>query len=388
MAEALPDDSQQVPTLVVATETVTTADSPKPTPPPKEPVAVRMPDKSAVAVPPPKKPQKARTLDKPETPKPPKAPKAPKPPRPPKPPKAPWVKPMAAKLSKALKMARTSIVSMYASAIPACKTAVSARPVRIAGIALLALFAVFSLSYITIKTIQQHSSKKQLEAKASADIDATFDTTALAPAMSTEPDSVVATADAPPDSVKPIPPPVPNEAVLNMKKENESLRTATAASRAGRWGQVIETLEPGDAYKNQNDLRTLYLLNAYVESRQFGKAQAIIDTISHKFDAYFLLCNGKLKLYQGSSSQAVEHFKSALAYPSIVETDGALHVTALYFIADIMQEKFNATPTALNRSSALGAWRKVSQAFASEPNDPRAERAEREISALSTEQSP
>jgi hypothetical protein len=153
-----------------------------------------------------------------------------------------------------------------------------------------------------------------------------------------------------------------------------------------QWDQVIEILEQDGVYKEKNDRRTLYLLNAYVESRRFDKAHAIMDTTSFILtqDAYFLLCFGKFWYYRGSPDNAVAYFESSLLNTSIIETENILPDAALYFIADIKHERFKTSPTAFNRSSALEAWRKVHTALVSKPDDPRAKRAEREISALNT----
>jgi serine/threonine protein kinase len=169
------------------------------------------------------------------------------------------------------------------------------------------------------------------------------------------------------------------------KSEDEYLREAIAAINAKRWNQAIEILEQNEIYKTKNSQRTLYLLNAYVELRLFGKAQAIIDTASTlAMDAYFLLCAGKYWYYRGYHDKAIGFLESSLNRTSIVETGRVLPADALYFIADIKHERFKATPSALNRSSALEAWRKVRNALASKPDDSRAKRAAREIFELST----
>jgi serine/threonine protein kinase len=170
----------------------------------------------------------------------------------------------------------------------------------------------------------------------------------------------------------------------NPTSEDEQLRAALTASNAKNWDRAIEILEQDGVYKVKNDLRTLYLLNAYVESRRFDKAQALIDaapfTLSQ--DAYFNLCAGKFLYYKGAHSKALKYFELSVNNVSVMNTDNVLPGASLYFIADIKQKLFNATPSAISRSSVLEAWRDVRTAFILKSDDPRAKRAEREISAL------
>jgi len=163
--------------------------------------------------------------------------------------------------------------------------------------------------------------------------------------------------------------------------ESEQLRAAIAAGNAKNWDLAIEILERDGVFKAKNELRTLHLLNAYVESRRFDKAQAIMDATFSQ-DAYFHFVCGKFWYYRGYPDKAIKHFESVLNRSSIVDTDNVQPEVVLYVIADIKQERFKAVPTASNRSSALEAWREVRAVFILKPNDTRAKRAEREISAL------
>jgi len=288
------------------------------------------------------------------------------------------------------------------------KSIIPTNPKQMLLIIPLVILTLFSLSYITIRLVTSKSSKppavKMLTNEtAGSDSAAAFsesvsgDTEALAPKA--EPTALTTPVTPPKASSALTTPPQPSKsaaaapsaprpsrptAAANSKSENELLREAVAAGSARQWDKAIEILEQSGVYTKRNDHRTLYLFNAYVESWQFDKAKAIMDTASLNItqDAYFLLSTGKYWHYRGNSSKAVGYFESSLFNTSVVGTENLLPYAAVFFIAEIKHQRFKAAPTAANKSSALEAWNEVRTAFASKPNDSRAKRAEREISAL------
>jgi len=269
---------------------------------------------------------------------------------------------------------------------------VSTKSLRKALIVPMLLLAVLVLSYVTIKVFTGKPSttktKSLINAAAALDSVKTVaaDDTAKKTSDTTAANSIGDTVVTPKKAFVATRP-ILDSVVTNpdtAMSESEQLRAAVAASKAKNWDLAIEILEQDDVFKEKNDYRTLHLLNAYVESRRFDKAQTIVDTVSFILsqDAYFLLCIGKSWYYRRSPDKAIKFFETSLNNSSIMDADKTLPGTALYFIADIKQERFKATPSASNRSSALEAWHEVRAAFASKQNDSRAKRAEREISAL------
>jgi len=283
----------------------------------------------------------------------------------------------------------------------AWRSTISTKSRRTTLVFSLLLLTAFALSYITIRIITPKSSaEKSVTAKTWISAAATSDSAAVTKSMSA--DTTTATPQkAPPVVTAAPPPPTPvatpqplrthkvDTVATNTKTEQEHLREAISASNAKKWDQAIEILEQGGVYKELEYQRTLYLLNAYLESRQLDKAQVILDTTSFTLaqDAYFHLCTGKYWHYRGAPDKAIGYFESSLLRTSVIENANIFPYAALYFIADIKNERFKVTPSAFNRSAALEAWRDVQAAFASKPNDTRAKRAEREISVLSTGQS-
>ncbi|MDR2577447.1 MAG: serine/threonine protein kinase [Chitinispirillales bacterium] len=272
---------------------------------------------------------------------------------------------------------------------------ISAKSKRMILIASLLLFTVFSLSYITIRIVRAKSPTMAFDPAAITE--SIFDDTATTPETDTggppaksiakvptppitPPAKTAPTVSAPATTPSAEPPPA-----AATKSEREHLRDALAASNARQWNLAVAILEQDGVYKTLNNQRTLYLFNAYVESRRFDRAQAIMDTTSLTQDAYFLLCAGKFWRYRGFSDRAIGYFESSLTRASVVQTRNVLPYAALFFIAEIKHDRFKAAPTSSNHSAALEAWRNVRTAFASKPNDSRAKRAEREISALNTD---
>jgi len=295
---------------------------------------------------------------------------------------------------------------------PAWKSIISTNPQRMIFIVPLLLLTLFSLSYITIRIVTaKSSSAKSSQAKTFISADAALDPAAAAVTEPVPGDTTASTQNTelntgttPPNvssvAMTAAPPPArsaaapstpaavrpskPAAATPEPKSENEHLRDAIAASNARQWDRAVEILVQDGVYRTRNNHRTLYLFNAYVESWQFDKAKAIMDTASLVItqDAYFLLSTGKYWHYRGNSSKAIEYFESSLYNTSIAGTENLLPFAALFFIADIKHQRFKAAPSASNKSAALEAWNEVRKAFASRPNDSRAKRAEREISAL------
>jgi len=287
---------------------------------------------------------------------------------------------------------------------PARKITISKRSMRM-FLAPLLLITVILLSYITIRafTAKTLTTTKTTKTKISADTTtlvqkATPETLTTSVSENTKPDSTTATntksitgdsAVSAPKKVlvsktQPLDVAVTEPDPPDPMSEGEQLHAAIAANNAKKWDRVIEILEQDGVFKEKSNQRSLYLLNAYVESRRLDKAQAIMDVLSATLpqDSYFNLCAGKFWYYRGSYDRALKYFESSLHNSSVIDTDDVLPGTALYFIADIKQERFKVTPSASNRSSALEAWREVRDVYILKPNDSRAKRAEREISAL------
>jgi serine/threonine protein kinase len=274
-------------------------------------------------------------------------------------------------------------------------------------VAPLLLLTVLLLSYITIrvftaKTVTTKPTKTPPLINAITVVD-TVKTVAVIdtapPVRKTMPNTAKVTKSISSDAAIPVPTPAPPQKVAVVKtppqvpavaepdniSENEQLRAAVAAANTKKWDRAIEILEQPGVFKAKNDHRALQLLNAYVESRRFDKAQDIMNTASPTLsqDAYFHLCVGKFWYYRGSPDKALKHFEMSLNRSSILEdTDDVIPGTALYFIADIKHERFKTSPSAANRSAALEAWREVRSIYVFKPNDSRAKRAEREISVL------
>jgi tetratricopeptide (TPR) repeat protein len=418
-ASAVIPDESKIETPVETAKTAEPAFEPVPLAIPDNPTATEPAVKPA-AVEPSEKPTPVKTPDKPIAAKPLERPQKvncsaePAPPKKQAAVKASYLSAIAEKLKRAGKSTAAAVSTKSRQMIITVsqwKQAISKRSLRAILIASLLLLTVSLLSYITITIIMAASAQMDTSISAAAAADTTAEVEVLADTVpppqakttvrAASPSKVAATVPATTESTRaaPVPAvtdssvsdtavtpsPIADARITNTKIEIQYFNEAIAAGIAKQWDKAIEILEQDGKFTHINSLRTLGLFNAYIESQKFDKAQAIMDTTSLTQDAYFLMCAGKFWYYQKNHDKAERYFESSLTGKSVMNTRNVLPSAALFFIADIRHARFKTTPTPSNRSAALEAWRKVRSAYTTTPNDPRAKRAEREISELSTE---
>jgi hypothetical protein len=255
----------------------------------------------------------------------------------------------------------------------------------------LTALAILSLSYITARLVTAHPRNPKVSFNSLIAPESNYDNLngtrnendAPEPeAASTETTTAITTPEPPATPPKTAYPPKPAAAPTAAKPELDLLRDAATALSKKQWDTAIQILESGDLYKERYDVRTLLLLEAYVESRRFGDAQALMDSAQTR-DAHYLLSAGKFWFYNGNHTKAIELLESSLTRPSVSKYRNVVFCDALYYIAEIKQEQYRAAPSEPNRAAALDSWRKVqAAACGSKSGNPRFERAEKEITGI------
>ncbi|MCL2218439.1 MAG: serine/threonine protein kinase [Chitinispirillia bacterium] len=164
--------------------------------------------------------------------------------------------------------------------------------------------------------------------------------------------------------------------------EDDLIRDATAAMNRKDWNRAARILERTNIYREKANLRTLLLLETYIESKQLDKAKSILDDAARTNDAHYYLCAGRYWLLSGNHTKALEFLESSLIRSSISKSRNLIFDDAIYYIAIVRSERFRAAPSEASRAAALDGWRRVQSAYRSRPDSPRLERAEKEAAAL------
>jgi serine/threonine protein kinase len=243
------------------------------------------------------------------------------------------------------------------------------------------ILALLSMSYMAISMITSALKTSPAPESAPAVSEAVI---VHEPVIVPEPESLPESTPAP--KTVPAEPaiPKPRAAAPEPKavSEDDLIRDAAAAVSRKDWNRAINILERPNVYMEKASLRTLLLLEAFVESKNLDKAQKLLDSAARINDAHYFLTAGRYWFYRGNHTKALEMLEASLTRPSISKTRNAIFDDAIYYIAIVRSERFRSAPSEANRLSALDGWRRVQAAHRSKPGSPRLERAEKEIAAL------
>lgn len=169
---------------------------------------------------------------------------------------------------------------------------------------------------------------------------------------------------------------------LQRKYGSSDLTTiGEAACRKGNFGDAITALRQVPKDHPRHHRATLFLLQAYMESRRYADAQSLVQN-SPSDDAFMYLLRGRLSAALSRTDEALNLYQNALTKPSSVMQRTLIRAEALYHTALAHDKRYSQSPSKETRLQAINAWNNVKRSYANSPEHARRSMAEEKLGAL------
>jgi len=129
------------------------------------------------------------------------------------------------------------------------------------------------------------------------------------------------------------------------------------------------------------ELKNLYLLEAYIAAGRQGEARSLAAAISSG-DAQFDFLRGRMEEKSSNEDKALGYYQSALTKPSNVRDIQTIRKDALYHTALIYDNRYRRSPTTETRLQALNGWNVVKRSYGNTPEHPRFKTANEKLAAI------
>jgi serine/threonine protein kinase len=160
--------------------------------------------------------------------------------------------------------------------------------------------------------------------------------------------------------------------VLKQKyKSDDVVVIGEAACNAAEFTEAIAALEQMSPSHAQSARGSVLLLWALVETSNLTKAIALEQQIGGSSDAFFLILRGRLAKARGKGEDALELFQQALIHPSKLRSARDMRSDALYYSAQLYDERYTSNPTDEKRLQAVMGWNSLKQLYSAQPRHPR-----------------
>lgn len=172
--------------------------------------------------------------------------------------------------------------------------------------------------------------------------------------------------DLPVESVRP-PQKSPSDALKQKYGLNNLVDIGETACHKGNFTDAITALE---AAQENTPKKSLYLMWAYVETRQFARARDYSASFTTN-DAFIELLNGRIEAALGSGRKALNFYQTALTKPSAIKDRISIRDDALYYTALLHDQHYRESPSAETRLQAMTAWNNLKKVYSATPENPR-----------------